>query len=191
MRIRPIALPPAAWLVLLALVLLADGCRRDNTPRECVVWAETNGHVRGQIYVQDTRASFTAGIARQEVAYIDSYGHIMLLQGSEAIDAAILAGNKLSVLYLKDEIFVSEPITGGHVTIHNGTMRSDFQYNAACSVADAAVGSVALFQLIYPAHGGVGAGRGGAQTSPAAPPPPRTRRLRPAPSAPSPDPQRP
>lgn len=140
-----------AVLVFGIAATTAGACQRDRIPRECVVWAEAEGHVRGQVYVEDTKASFTAGLSRQEVAYIDSYGHVMILQGSQAIDAAVLSDGRLTVLYLGDRKFVSDPISHGLVALRDGVVKSEFRYNAACSVPDAAVGAMALFQLVYPA----------------------------------------
>ena len=117
-----------------------------------MVWSEHGGVIAGQVYVTDTHASFTEGLSRHDAAYIDGQGNVVLLEGKGSLKAATFNGERVFITYVKDKQFASDPIAGGDVVFHSDTTRASFRYNTACSEADAAVGAVALFHLVFPSE---------------------------------------
>ncbi len=141
----------ASALLGMALLGTAVGCIHDrNAPVECVVWTQRDGVINGHVYLEDGRASFSQGASQRDVGYLSDSGHVVVAEGRELIDAAIFDGHRLEILYIKDSKFRSEPIRDGHVVLRNKFFRTEFRYNSACSVTDAAVGAVALMTLVFP-----------------------------------------
>jgi hypothetical protein len=150
----PRSSPPHRRLLAATLAGVAGlgaACKQDRfTPTECTVWTEKDGQVTGTVYLQDKRGSFTAGGARQDVAYMDAADHVMVLVGPKAVDAATFDGQTIRITYLPDATFTSLGFDNGTVVIASDLYRTEFHYNSLCTARDVAVGAVTLFTVIFP-----------------------------------------
>lgn len=148
---RPLPLALLLSVAAGTAAISATGCEREKyAPTECTVWTEKGGDVSGTVYMRDTRASFTGGAARSNSAYIDGAGHVMVLQGSKTIDAAVFDGQTIKILYLPDAQFESQGFDNGTIVFASDTYRTEFYYNSLCTAADVAVGATALFTTVFP-----------------------------------------
>jgi hypothetical protein len=138
-------------LTAIAPLLGAADCGSNKyTPTECAVWAESGGNVTGTVYMQGNKASFQAGGARSNIAYMNGADEVMVVDGPKAVNAASFDGETILITYLDDATFRSQGFENGTVVFMSDTYRTEFYYNSLCTAKQVAVGSVTLFTTVFP-----------------------------------------
>jgi hypothetical protein len=117
-------------------------------PDECVVWATKDAQITGQVYMHGHKASFTAGASRRDVGWLTG-DVVVVATDAGTIEAARWDGTALEILYIEDSEFASETFGNGRVIVRSDLYKSEFHYNGACDLEDAAVGVATLMTVIF------------------------------------------